>query len=221
MADADEKRLARLQRAIERHESRMRELRDIQRSTGLARTEAQQRAVHCEEQFKMELAITFRDPERAFEVWKRQEWTATNIVFSRPSHQEVGERTQKAFEDGLFVNGLKLRGQRILGRSNASRRVAETSLKRLGPLRRSWLEALDRVEALGRADTDMERQITRIERRHDGLRERKAEVFQTYTERARERDERERELQKHRDLDPERDGPDWQKDRGRGREMDR
>ncbi len=148
--------------------------------------EASEQANAFRGRFLAELGVAFEDPDKAFTIWDRQEWQASNLTLEDRSISEVGEKTQEAFEKSLIVDGLKLRGRRILGRDNALRQAAKMSLEKLGELRTSWLEAEKRAGGYQEVKKSLENDITRWSRRQVGLQNRRAEIFETMMERERE-----------------------------------
>jgi hypothetical protein len=209
MSKNDERRLTRLQKAIDRHVKRADYLREVEKEVRFSEIEATEQANAFRGRFMAELGVVFENPEKAFTTWERQEWQVSNLTFKDRSISEVGEKTQEAFEKNLVIDGLKLRGRRILGRDNALRQAAKMSLEKLGELRTSWLEAEKRAGGYREVKKSLENDITRWSRRQLGLQNRRAEIFETMME-------HEREAIRQRETERSPDRADRTKERGPG-----
>jgi len=186
MSKSDERRLTRLQKAIDRHAKRADYLRQVEKEVRFSAIEASEQANAYRGRFLAELGVAFEDPGKAFTAWERQEWQVSNLTLEDRSVSDVGEKTQAAFEKSLTVGGLKLRGRRILGRDNGLRQAARLSLEKLGNLRTSWLEAEKRAGGYREAKKGLEKDITRWSTRQAGLQNRRAGIFEAMRERERE-----------------------------------
>lgn len=186
MPKADERRLTRLQKAIDRHAKRASYLREVEKEVRFSAIEASEQANAFRGRFMAELGVAFEDPGKAFTAWERQEWQVSNLTFENRSVSEVGEKTQEVFEKSLTVGGLKLRGRRLLGRDNGLRQAAKISLGKLGDLRTSWLDAEKRTGGYREAKKGLEKDITRWSTRQAGLQDRRAGIFEAMRERERE-----------------------------------
>lgn len=157
-----EHRLKKMERSLERLHGRVRatergSLR-IDEELRVARDDS----TRCEQAFKDDMALAFRNPEKAMGIWKNKEWTARNFVVRRPSEQEVSRKTYAAFSKNLFVERMWLRGVSMFGIEDGTRRVAREALDRLGKRYEAFLDAAARARDMASMQKSLARSLTRL-----------------------------------------------------------